>query len=59
MSGGRIKFYLSNDVKTWHEILEHFNINDVLNLPSVVEGIKITGKFTNNRKQETCVQTDR
>ena len=37
------KVSLSFDVKTWHEILGHCNINDVLKLPNVVEGMKITG----------------
>ena len=37
------KVSLSCDVKTWHEILGHCNINDVLKLPNVVEGMKITG----------------
>ena len=34
---------LSCEVKTWHSILGHCNINDVLKLPNVVEGMKITG----------------
>ena len=37
------KVNLSCDVKTWHEILGHCNINDVLKLPNVVEGMRITG----------------
>ena len=37
------KVNLSCDVKTWHEILGRCNINDVLKLPNVVEGMKITG----------------
>lgn len=31
------------DVKTWHEILGNCKVNDVLKLPEVVEGMKITG----------------
>ena len=55
---------LTCDVKTWHEILGHCNIDDVLKLPDVVVGMKITGetkvdcnvctegKFTNSRSRK-------
>ena len=55
---------LTCDVKTWHEILGHCNVDDVLKLPEVVEGMKITGntkldcsvctegKFTNSRNKK-------
>ncbi|KAL6466287.1 hypothetical protein MHYP_G00264200 [Metynnis hypsauchen] len=55
------KVNLACDVKTWHEIMGRCNVDDVLKLPEVVEGMKITGnekldcnvctegKFTNTR----------
>ena len=58
------KVNLTCDVKTWHEIMGRCNIDDVLKLPDVVEGMKITGntkldcsvctegKFTNNRNRK-------
>ncbi|KAJ8346770.1 hypothetical protein SKAU_G00281710 [Synaphobranchus kaupii] len=39
----RDKVNLTCDVKTWHEILGHCNVKDVLKLPDLVEGMKITG----------------
>lgn len=56
------------DVKTWHETLRHCNVSDVLKLPDVEEGMKITGssmiewnvytegKFTNNRNKNADVK---
>ncbi|KAL6471867.1 hypothetical protein MHYP_G00205170 [Metynnis hypsauchen] len=58
------KVNLACDVKTWHEIMGHCNVDDVLKLPEVVEGMKITGnekldcnvctegKFTNTRNRK-------
>lgn len=58
------KVNLSCDVKTRHEIMGHCNVDDVLKLPKVVEGMKITGnakldcnvctqgKFTNTRSRK-------
>lgn len=36
------KVNLTCDIKTWHEILGHCNVDDVLKLPNVVEGMKVT-----------------
>lgn len=58
------KVNLTCDVKTWHEIMGHCNIKDILKLPEVVEGMTITGdtkvectvctegKFLNNRNRK-------
>lgn len=58
------KANLTCDVKTWHEIMGHCNVDDVLKLPGVVDGMKITGnakldcnvctegKFTNTRNRK-------
>lgn len=58
------KVNLTCDAKTWHEILGHCNIDDVMKLPDVVLGMKITGetkidcnvctegKFTNSRSRK-------
>jgi len=58
------KVSLSCDTKTWHEILGHCNVDDVLKLPNVVEGMKIIGntkincgvctegKFPNSRSRK-------
>lgn len=61
----RDKVNLTCDVKTWHEIMGHCNVSDVLKLPEVVEGMKIAGntkldcnvctegKFINSRNRKT------
>lgn len=58
------KVNLTCDAKTWHRILGHCNIDDVMKLPDVVLGMKITGetkidcnvctegKFTNSRSRK-------
>ena len=58
------KVNLTCDFQKWHEILGHCNADDVLKLPDVVEGMKITGntkldcnvctegKFTNTRNRK-------
>lgn len=58
------KVNLTCDIKTWHEILGHCNVDDVLKLPNVVEGMKVAGntkidcsvctegKFTNSRNRK-------
>lgn len=60
----RDKVCLTCNVKSWHEILGHCNMDDVLKLPNVVQGMKITGntkidcnvctlgKFTNSRNKK-------
>lgn len=45
---------LTCDVKTWHEIMGHCNIDDILKLPEVVEGMTITG----NTKVDCTVCTE-
>ena len=32
------------NLKRWHEIMGHCNVNDVLKLEHIVDGMKITGK---------------
>ena len=38
------KVKLECDIRKWHEILGHCNVDDVIKLESVVSGMKITGK---------------
>lgn len=45
------------DSQTWHQMLGHCNYDDVLELESVTEGMKIKGKTDeSNLKCEVCMQ---
>lgn len=67
----RDKVKLACDLKTWHEILGHCNMADVMKLQNVVEGMKVTdnskmecnictvGKFINSRNKESDVKTSK
>ena len=40
---------LSHDVNTWHEILGHCNFEDVIKLPGLAKGMKISGKLETSK----------
>ena len=44
----------SHSAKSWHQILGHCNINDVLKLENVVDEMKITG--SRNFECDTCIK---
>ena len=44
------------DLKTWHEILGHCNIDDVQRLKGVVDGMKMLGPRHKSQSCEVCTQ---
>lgn len=43
-------------MKHWHRTMGHCNQNDLLKLPTVVKGMKITGDIKNRLDCETCIK---
>lgn len=51
------KVSVSHDIQTWHEILGHCNVEDIVKSQNVVDGMNISGKFDKTKLEcNTCTE---